>query len=110
MRRQNIETGSGLSSLRVVPLVVYAGVILYFGRNLFIPISFALLISFILYPICRWLELKGFSRMWAIALSLSLLVIVGVLLAALLASQFISFFDEWPLLQAKVDRSVDVVS
>ena len=110
MRRQNIETGSGLSSLRVVPLVVYAGVILYFGRNLFIPISCALLISFILYPICRWLELKGFSRMWAIALSLSLLVIVGVLLAALLASQFISFFDEWPLLQAKVDRSVDDVS
>jgi predicted PurR-regulated permease PerM len=110
MRRQNIDTLSGLSSLRVVPLVVYAGVILYFGRNLFIPISFALLISFILYPICRWLESKGFSRVLAIAVSLSLLVILGVLLVALLASQFISFLDEWPLLQAKFDRSISEVS
>lgn len=110
MRRQNIDTLFGLSSLRVVPLVVYAGVILYFGRNLFIPISFALLISFILYPICRWLESKGFSRVLAIAVSLSLLVILGVLLVALLASQFISFLDEWPLLQAKFDRSISEVS
>ena len=110
MRRQNIDLGSGLSSLRIVSVVVYAGVILYFGRNLFIPISFALLISFILYPICRWLEAKGLSRMLAIAVSLSLLVIVGVLLVALLANQFISFLDEWPLLQAKFDRSINDIS
>jgi predicted PurR-regulated permease PerM len=110
MRRQNNDLLSGLSPLRVVPLVVYAGVILYFGRNLFIPISFALLISFILYPICRWLESKGFSRVLAIAVSLSLLVILGVLLVVLLASQFISFLDEWPLLQAKFDQSINNVS
>lgn len=110
MRRQNIDLLSSLSSLRVVPLVVYAGVILYFGRNLFIPISFALLISFILYPICRWLESKGFNRALAIAVSLSLLVMLGVLLVALLASQFISFLDEWPLLQTKFDRSINEVS
>lgn len=110
MRRQNIDLQSRLSSLRVVPLVVYAGVILYFGRNLFIPISFGLLISFILYPICRWLESKGFNRMLAIAVSLSLLVILGVLLVVLLASQFISFLDEWSLLQAKFDRSINEFS
>lgn len=110
MRRQNIDSGAGLSSLRFVPLLVYAGVILYFARNLFIPISFALLISFILYPICRWLESKGFSRVLAIAVSLSLLVILGVLLVVLLASQFISFLDEWPLLQTKFDRSINDIS
>jgi predicted PurR-regulated permease PerM len=42
----------------------------------------------------------------AIAVSLSLLVMLGVLLAALLASQFISFVDEWPLLQTRFDRSM----
>nr|WP_255534572.1 AI-2E family transporter [Chryseolinea lacunae] len=92
--------------LYYIQLVVYAGVILYVGRDLFIPVSFALLISFILYPVCQWLETKGFGRATAIAISLSLLLVFGILLMVLLASQFISFLNEWPSLQAKFQQAL----
>ena len=58
--------------LKWLQYVVYGAVILYFGRNIFIPISFAMLISFVLYPICAWLEKKGVGKMTAIVLAMSL--------------------------------------
>jgi predicted PurR-regulated permease PerM len=85
---------------------VYGSVILYFGRNIFIPISFALLISFVLYPVCAWLEKKGLGRLVAIVASISLLILLGLCLVALLIYQFIGFLDEWPAIQEKFNRAV----
>lgn len=82
--------------------VVYAGIILYFGREILVPISFSVLISFVLYPVCAWLERKGVRRLMAIALSISLLMILGILIAALLVYQFFGFLQEWPAIQLKV--------
>ncbi|HEY0742058.1 MAG TPA: AI-2E family transporter [Chryseosolibacter sp.] len=99
---------SGL--LRWTQFLVFASLILYFGRNLFIPLSFAVLISFVLYPICRWLESKGLGRLMAISIALFILILFGLLLFALLVSQFVSFLDEWPNLRVKLARSIDDVS
>jgi predicted PurR-regulated permease PerM len=89
--------------LRVLQCVVLAAVILFFGRNIFIPISFALLISFVLYPICAWLERKGFGRLTAVIISISLLMILGILLLALLVYQFVGFIQEWPVIYSKLE-------
>ena len=89
---------------------VYGGLILYFGRGLFIPISYALLISFVLYPVCRWLESKGFGRLYAIALALLLLFALSGALVALLVGQVLSFVNEWPSLQAKFQQAMGDVS
>jgi predicted PurR-regulated permease PerM len=88
--------------LRVLQVVVLASVILFFGRNVFIPISFALLISFVLYPICAWLERKGFGRLTAIVVSISLLIVLGLLVVALLVYQFVGFIEEWPIIYLKL--------
>src|SRR5687768_510030 len=82
--------------------VVFGSTILYFGRSLFIPFSFAVLVSFVLYPICRWLESKGIARLAAIVISLILLMILGLFVSALLVSQFVSFLHEWPTLHVKL--------
>ena len=96
--------------LKWLHYVVYGSVILYFGRNIFIPISFALLISFVIYPVCVWFEKKGFGRLMATMLAMGLLMLSGLFLVALLVYQFIGFLEEWPVIQGKFSQAVADIS
>lgn len=91
-------------------LIVYGSVILYFGRNILIPLSFALLVSFVLYPVCSWLESKGFGRGTAIIISITFLILSGLLLVTLLVTQFMNFIVEWPAVQRKLFDSLGELS
>lgn len=84
--------------------------ILYFGRGLFVPLSFALLISFILYPVCCWLERRKLSRAAAIVISLSVLMLLSLALVYLLLTQLLSFMVEWPRLQSQLMDSFGALS
>ena len=42
-------------------LLLLVLVLLYAGRTLFVPMFYGLFIAIILYPLCRWLENKGFK-------------------------------------------------
>ena len=86
--------------------VVFGSVILYFGRDIFIPLSFATLISFVIYPSCKWFEKRGFKRMTAILVNIILLLIVLSGIVALLINQFVGFLEEWPLIESKVMESL----
>ena len=90
---------------RWLQYVLYGALLLYFGRNILIPLSFAALLSFVLYPVTAWLEGKGLSRLMATLLPVIFVGILGLLLVALLVSQFIAFIEEWPALQQKVNQS-----
>ncbi len=102
--------GSGLLSFRTLQYIVYGALLLYFGRDILIPVSFAALISFVLYPVCAWLERKGVGRLTAIILAVALIVILGMLIIALLISQLVSFIEEWPVLLQKINRSFEDIS
>lgn len=91
--------------LQILLAIVLAGIILYTGRSLFIPISFSLLISFVLYPVCKWMEKKGIGKSTAIILNLVLITILLVAIIILLVQQFMSFGTEWPLLKEKLTIS-----
>ena len=110
MRTQNLLTNSARGVLSVLQYIVFGSIILYFGRQVFIPISFALLISFVLYPVCAWLERRGMTRLLAISIAISLLIAAGLLIVALLINQFISFLNEWPALQEKLAKSLQEIS
>lgn len=90
--------------------IVFGGLILYFGRDIFIPLSFAVLVSFVLYPVCAWFEKKGIGRLPAIIIALTMVLIVGVILILLLIYQFAGFVDEWPTIQGKLDQSLTELS
>ena len=96
--------------LRYIQYLVYGSIILYFGQDLFIPLSFSLLISFVLYPICAWFEKKGTGRLTAIVISLTILILFGLLLLALLVYQLFAFVDEWPAIQSKLGSSLSELS
>ncbi|KAB1157590.1 AI-2E family transporter [Flavobacterium luteum] len=95
-----------LSLLEILQYIVFLTVILYFGRTLFIPLSFSLFISFILYPECKWLEKKGIRKTGAIAISLFGLSILIFLVSYLLFLQIASFSNEWHSLSTKIVESV----
>jgi predicted PurR-regulated permease PerM len=75
--------------------------LLYLGRSFLIPLSFSLLIGFISYPICRWLEQKKLSRAAAVSICILVLVLVGFGLLALLLIQFNGFLNEWPRMEER---------
>lgn len=97
-------------NLRLLQYIVYGSVVLFFARDILIPISFALLISFILYPVCTWMQRKGVGKLSAIMIALSLLILSGLLLIVLLVTQALSFLREWPLLQTKFIAVAEQIS
>lgn len=107
---QPAKASSAIKPIQWLQYGVYGSVILYFGRTIFIPISFALLISFVLYPVCAWLERKGLNRALAILLSMSILIFLGLLLVALLVYQVNSFITEWPGIQRQLKDGIKQVS
>jgi predicted PurR-regulated permease PerM len=110
MHTEKNNLHSGKDALWYVQCILFGGLILYFGRSLFVPVSFAILISFVLYPICRWLESKGVKRMGAIAVALFLLLVLGAGIALLLVTQVVAFLREWPSIQIKFEQAVVGVS
>jgi predicted PurR-regulated permease PerM len=110
MHTENNHLNSSKDALWYVQCILFGGLILYFGRTLFVPVSFAILISFVLYPVCQWLESKGVMRMGAIALALLLLLVLGIGVALLLATQVVAFSRELPSIQIKFDQAVVSVS
>jgi predicted PurR-regulated permease PerM len=69
-----------------VIILLGGSAILYLGRSLFIPLSFSILMSFVLYPICRWLEKKRIGKIWAIIISLFLVTVLLALVLTLLVN------------------------
>lgn len=83
---------------------------LYFTRDVLIPVSFALLISFVLYPFCAWLERRGVSRLLSILIAISVVILVMLLLVALLITQVLKFADEWPNIYTRLMQSAQAIS
>lgn len=81
-------------------------ILLYFGKTLFIPLSFALLVSFILYPICKWLEKKGINKALSVFISISIITLVLGTIIYLLFLQLSGFLDEWDVLKIKFSESL----
>ena len=102
--------GSGSVYLRWVQYIVFTSIVLYFGREVLVPLSFAALISFVLYPVCAWIEGKGAGRLTSILISITILIVLGLLLVALLVNQFLTFIDEWPSLQIQINKSLEDLS
>ncbi|MBI1767226.1 MAG: AI-2E family transporter [Bacteroidetes bacterium] len=96
--------------MRAIQYVFFTSAILYFGRDILILLSFALLISFVLYPICSWLEKKGASRIVAILVSILLLLIPAVGLVVLAVNQFALFQNEWARIEPKLMESLAQLS
>jgi len=64
------------------------------ARTLLVPITFALLIAFILYPICVWLEKKGVNRLWSILWTMIGVTLILLGITFLFSTQIIDIVKE----------------
>ncbi|HZY79616.1 MAG TPA: AI-2E family transporter [Cyclobacteriaceae bacterium] len=89
--------------------VLVGSLLLYFGSEVLIPIAYAALISFVLYPFCAWLERKGLGRMFSIGIAIGLLTILLMFVVAILVKQVTDFAGEWNNLQPRFAGALDSI-
>lgn len=90
------------STLTILQYVLFGSLILYFGRTVFVPLAYAALISFVLYPMCAWLERKGIGRMGAISVGVGMMTILILIISLVLVKQVVDFAREWDMLQPRI--------
>ncbi|WP_016989455.1 AI-2E family transporter [Flavobacterium sp. ACAM 123] len=105
--RSSTVTFSVLEILQTIVLICF---ILYFGKTLFIPLSFSLLISFILFPVCKWIEGRGINKIGAIILSLLIIILFIAIIVYLLFVQINEFSNEWGLFREKLLEALNQIS
>lgn len=75
---------------------------LYYGQTLFVPLCYGLFVAIVLYPICRWLENKGWPRSLAISAGLSIVLLLFGILLLLAELQLSAFRNDLPDLKMKI--------
>ena len=87
---------------KYLQLIFFSALILYLGRVLFIPLLFGLFIAIVLYPICKGLERKGWSKPLAITLCLLIVTLLFTCLFFLVFWQLIVLKADAPAILAKL--------
>src|SRR3954466_14963490 len=97
--------------VRRIPAVAVAAIIvaLYFGKDFFLPLVFAVLISFLLAPLIRRLEAWRLGRIGSVLVAtvLSFIVIGGV--AYIVAGQLIDLANQLPKYRENIRMKVAAV-
>lgn len=91
---------NSLSIRLMIPVAVLAtGIILYLAQSLLIPLCYGLFIAIVLYPLCKWLELRKWKRGLAITVSLLLVLVLTALLLWILTEEISTFVKELPAIK-----------
>ncbi|HEX8516202.1 MAG TPA: AI-2E family transporter [Bacteroidia bacterium] len=75
--------------------------IIYIGRDILIPLVFALIISILLNPVVNFLDRKGLNKVIAIILCITLLILIFGGVLYFIGSQVTMFSDALPQLEQK---------
>lgn len=105
-----ITSNKKISALEILQYTLLISALLYFGKTLFIPLSFSLLISFILYPICKWMEKKGTNKTIAIFISIFGVILFFSAVIYLLFTQVMEFSNEWQTFKVKLLEAANQLS
>ena len=97
---------NNLSIVRILQVIVFGGVILFFGKTLFIPLFFGLLVAMVMYPVCKRLENRSWPRSLAVALCLLIVTILIAGLVALLFWQINVLKEDAPAITQKIQQEL----
>jgi predicted PurR-regulated permease PerM len=94
------------SILKYLQIVFFAGLLLYFGRALFVPLFYGLFIAIVLYPVCKWFEQHGLSRSIAITIGLVIVAALFAAIVTLLVLELSAFRRDIPELRTKLEPAL----
>ncbi|MBB3969765.1 AI-2E family transporter [Mucilaginibacter phyllosphaerae] len=93
-------------TLRILLLFVLVFGILYFASAVLIPLTFGMILSMLLLPVCHWLQSKGMGNGMASVLSvLALLVLIGGVIT-LLQYQISDLADDLSKIEERVNSII----
>jgi predicted PurR-regulated permease PerM len=93
-------------TLRILALFVLGFGILFFGRSVFIPLTFGAVLAMLLLPICHWLQSKGLNNGLSSILSVAALLLVIGALITLLQYQVSDIIDDLSKIEERVNSIV----
>jgi predicted PurR-regulated permease PerM len=96
----------GGNYLLILQITIFTAVLMYFGRSLFIPLTFSWLIALILYPPCLWLEKRKWPRSIAITTLLLLLIVLFAGIVWLILWQLNYLVSDIPQLMQKLKVAI----
>ncbi len=100
------NTSATNTVVKYLLIILLSSIILYFGKTLFIPLFFGLLIAIIMHPVCKWLEGKGWRKSMAITVCLLMVTLLFAALLALIVWQLKIFSKDAPAILKKVEDSL----
>lgn len=77
---------------------------LFYGKGIFLPILFAVLLAMLLLPVTNYLARKKFPKPLSIIIPLFLSIIVIGTIIYFLSSQVVNFFDDAPKLRERISE------
>ena len=83
--------------------IVLSLLLLYLGKDLFVPLLLAFFIAVFLSPLCKWLEKLKLGRTLSAVISLLLFVFIITAIIILIGKQFGQFFKVMPALEQKLN-------
>jgi predicted PurR-regulated permease PerM len=93
----------------VLFLIILTTVILYYGQDFLIPLTFSILLAMLLLPVSRRLESHGVSRIWSTLLSILLILLFVAIIIAIIGAQAVSFSEDLPNIQIKSQKLLEAV-
>jgi predicted PurR-regulated permease PerM len=98
-----------ISANQFLLFFVLLSVILFFGRELLVPIVFSAFFAMLLAPVCRMLEKKGMARIPASIICVFILLVALLGIFAIVVGELTSFIDDLPAIQKKMLSMIDSI-
>ena len=101
-----VELPAGLFGLLAIPLVITVVAALYFARDVIIPITLAVLLSFLLSPAIRWLHHLRVGRVHAVAFTVLVAFLVILGFGAIVVQEVSSLARDLPNYQYNLETKI----
>lgn len=79
-------------------------VVLYFGKPVLVPFTFAVLLAMLMAPVCRWLDSRGMHRIVSSLVCVFILLIALLAMMGILVGQISSFVRDIPLFEQRTEE------
>jgi predicted PurR-regulated permease PerM len=106
IRRRESFSSQHWGGLQHLALVVIVAGALYFGRDIFVPLALAVLLSFALAPLVSWLRRRGFPRTPAVIAVVLLAFLAIFAFGAVVAGQVTQLGENLPRYQYNIEEKI----
>jgi predicted PurR-regulated permease PerM len=107
LKRPDLPAPAGTSAIATLSVIVIIIAALYFGREIFVPLALAMLLSFALAPPVRWLRLVYFPRLPAVLTVVTVAFLVIVAFGWVVMWQVVDLAQQLPSYQRNIEAKID---